>query len=79
MPGVCNFNPETTMLAHLSGGGMGMKRLDTEAAYCCSDCHDALDRRTDHLFGQEELKVYHFEGVMRTQRILIAKGLVIIK
>ncbi len=24
--GVCNFNPDTTVLAHLNGAGMGMKK-----------------------------------------------------
>ena len=46
IPMICNGNPETTILAHHSGGGMGMKSSDwNESAYCCSSCHDALDGR----------------------------------
>lgn len=55
---------------------MGMKRLDTEAAYCCSDCHDTLDLRKNlGRWSYDTLKLWHLEGVMRTQRILIEKGL----
>lgn len=45
--GVCNFNPETTVLAHLPCGhkGMGMKSPDNMAVFACSDCHDRLDFR----------------------------------
>ena len=45
IPGVCNHNPETTIFAHLRGGGMGKKQPDSEGAYCCSDCHDLYDGR----------------------------------
>lgn len=43
----CNFNPETTVLAHLPNGfkGMGMKGLDTVGVFACSSCHDAIDGR----------------------------------
>lgn len=47
IPGVCNFNPETTVLAHLPCGhkGMGMKSPDNMAVFACSCCHDRLDFR----------------------------------
>jgi hypothetical protein len=41
----CNNDPATTVLAHANGGGMGTKSDDFNAADCCSDCHDILDRR----------------------------------
>ncbi|WP_207855544.1 nuclease domain-containing protein [Pseudomonas sp. 79_C] len=46
-PGTGNFNPETTVLAHLPCGqkGMGMKGCDTVEVYACSACHDVLDGR----------------------------------
>ena len=79
IPGICNFNPETTVLAHLSGGGWSLKRDDHEAAYCCSDCHDALDGRSKTSFSNTELKLMHYDGVMRTQKLLIKQGLIVVK
>ena len=47
LPGICNGNPETTVLAHIRRGfyGMGTKPPDWCGVWCCSDCHDAYDRR----------------------------------
>ena len=47
IPGVCNHNPETTVLCHLQfdGGIMGGKENDLSAAYGCSDCHWTIDNR----------------------------------
>lgn len=44
----CNFNPATSVLAHVPCGqkGMGMKGPDYLAVIACSDCHDALDGRS---------------------------------
>ena len=75
IPGVCNFNPETTVFAHLSGGGMGMKRLDIHGAYCCSDCHDVLDGRVR---DNSDWTVWHLEAVIRTQEIMIKNGVLIL-
>jgi len=77
IPGICNFNPETTILAHLNGGGMGMKNPDYQGAYCCSNCHDAIDlRRYKARYCYDTLKLFHLEGVIRTQEILRKKGLI---
>mgnify|MGYP003710330633 CR=1 FL=1 len=57
-PDICNFNPETTVLAHVgSNSGMGMKPDDTEAAFCCSACHDAIDGRLRTNHSRLELKL----------------------
>jgi len=45
LSGVCNGNPETTVLAHRNGAGMAMKASDHDAADMCSACHDAYDGR----------------------------------
>ena len=42
----CNDNPDTTVLAHANGGGMGTKVDDYDAADMCSSCHDSFDRRS---------------------------------
>ena len=77
---ICNGNPETTILAHLNGGGMGKKRLDIHAAYCCSDCHREIDRlpNLNHVVHFEDaLKIIKFhEGVLRTQKIMLEQGLI---
>lgn len=78
IPGVCNGVDETTVLCHLNGGGMGMKRASYEAAYACNKCHDAIDFRSKTKYSAEELKLWHLEGVMRTIKILVEKGLIVI-
>lgn len=78
LPGICNWNPTTTVLAHLSGGGMGAKKPDHQAAYCCSSCHDVIDGRVKSLFSKEYLELAHRQGVERTQMILFEKGLLVV-
>ena len=76
--GICNHNPETVVLAHyrMAGTcGMGMKPNDIQAAYACSQCHDAVDGRLKTEYTHEELQTAFAEGVMRTQQILIKQGL----
>jgi hypothetical protein len=82
IPGVCNHNPETTVLAHLSGAGMGRKANDLHGAWACSDCHDVIDgrRSASSAYGEpvtaEEILIAHLEGVIRTQEQLIDEGLI---
>jgi hypothetical protein len=76
LPGICNHNPETTVLAHyrLAGTcGMGIKPHDLLGAWACSSCHDEIDRRTRRI-GPDEAALAHLEGVIRTQAILIKEG-----
>jgi len=78
LPLVCNHNPETTVLAHLSGGGMGRKTPDTEGAFCCSSCHDVLDgRATAVVFNHSELRLEHLEAAVRTRQIWRDKGWIV--
>jgi len=76
LAGICNFDRETTVAAHLGGGGMGVKVDDIFIAYSCSSCHSAIDGQTRGACSREELKLAHLEGVIRTQRILLKKGLI---
>lgn len=49
--GICNFNPETTVLAHIRRGniaGAGQKPSDIAAVWACSACHDAMDGRSKY-------------------------------
>jgi len=75
IPGVCNRNPDTTVLAHLNGGGMGMKRPDIFGAFSCSSCHDEVDRRT-RIFDKEFAELSHRRGVERTQQWWLDNGFV---
>lgn len=78
LPAICNFNPETTVLAHyrLPGTcGTGMKPPDLLGAWCCSSCHDVLDGRVqtkDADYAWNHLA--HAEGCLRTINELIRQG-----
>jgi len=76
LDGICNFDTSTTVFAHIGGGGMGTKQLDTEGSYACSSCHDAVDFRAPTKESRVYLRVYHHEGCMRTRKILLEKGLI---
>ena len=76
---VCNFDPETTVLAHyrLHGlSGIGMKSPDLFGAWACSDCHDCIDGRKRSVFSPSEIAQAHLEGVIRTQHALILEGVI---
>jgi len=55
LPGVCNHDPATTVLAHRDRLGMGYKNHDFAALNMCHSCHDVFDRRTPSEFGDDEL------------------------
>lgn len=77
VPGVCNHKPETTVLAHMNGAGMGAKAADHEAAYACSACHEWLDGGyVQQGCSRADRDLAHLFGVIRTQRILIDMGLI---
>lgn len=78
LPGICNSNPETTVLAHyrLSGVcGMGMKPSDLIGAHACSDCHDAIDGRVGTM-PREQARFAHLEGMVRTINELLRLGII---
>ena len=69
VPGVCNRNPETTVLAHYRMAGIcgtGSKPPDSLGAWSCSACHDAVDGRVKSTWSRCELRLMHAEGVFRT-------------
>jgi hypothetical protein len=79
----CNGNPETTVLAHIHrpsiSGGMGLKADDFLAAHSCSACHDYVDGRGSmSLAGRIERDIALYEGVFRTQKILLDEEKIII-
>jgi hypothetical protein len=79
LPGICNWNNETTVFCHSNrlgdGKGMGMKAKI--GAYGCSSCHAVLDGqlpRPAHL-TYEQVQGLFDNGVKATQSILERKGL----
>jgi len=47
--GICNYNPETTILAHVSFNWGTAKRLrpnERNAVFACSSCHDFIGNGT---------------------------------
>ncbi len=75
IPNVCNHNPETTVFAHLSGGGMGAKVKDIHGAYACSSCHDAIDGRINTTYTYFDLRFFFYQAVIRTQVIMMDSGI----
>lgn len=77
LPGICNFDDETTIFAHIGeGGGMGSKVDDIHGAYCCSDCHKEIDSQTMRMKDRNLVELYSWHGVQRTQGILVNKNLI---
>ena len=74
--GICNSNPETVVLAHVNGGGVGLKGDDFHAAFACSSCHDEYDRRTRKIDNLDIVILQFLRGVLETQRILYDDGLI---
>jgi len=79
LQGICNHNPETTVLAHIRMAGlsgMGMKADDLLGAWACSNCHDAIDRRSNTDLDRDYVRLAHLEGMARTITILRKEGIV---
>ena len=71
--GVCNYNPETTVLAHLRVGGvagMGQKPPDIAGVLACSACHDAIDGRRKTDLRRVQLEAHMLHGLVRTLKIV---------
>ncbi|WP_183422525.1 DUF1364 domain-containing protein [Luteibacter sp. Sphag1AF] len=78
LPGICNFDPDTTVLAHVRIAGItggAQKAPDILGAHCCSACHDEVDRRTRNL-SSDDVKRWFYEGIFRTQVRLLNEGLI---
>lgn len=75
--GVCNYNPETVVLAHLpdESKGMGTKADDISACFACSACHDYIDGRGGSKMALQDTEWYMRRAVVRTLRVWIEKGL----
>ncbi|EJY4196933.1 DUF1364 domain-containing protein [Escherichia coli] len=78
IPGVCNGNHETSVLAHIRLAGLcgtGIKPPDLIATIACSACHDEIDRRTNFV-DAGYAKECALEGMARTQVIWLKEGVI---
>jgi hypothetical protein len=79
IPGICNADTATTVLAHLNGAGLSIKHLPIHGAYACSACHDEVDGRTRNgVFRSHALQRIHLEGVIRTQILMVENGILVL-
>jgi len=79
LPGVCNHNSETVVLAHIRMpgiSGIGLKADDALGAWACSACHDAIDRRAHTDLDRDYVRLAHLEGMVRTIAQLRAEDIV---
>lgn len=76
--GVCNGNPETTILCHLpdESHGMAKKSDDFCAAFGCSSCHDAVDGRNRSDEYLNHAHFYNNRANRRTIRAWLDMGLI---
>lgn len=79
--GVCNYDPATTVLAHLPDESHGLSKSDDlSGCYACSACHDVIDGRTDWPTEEAGLREWYFRRAQtRTWRRLTEKGVISIK
>lgn len=78
VPGVCDGNPETVVLAHvrkINISGIGMKSPDVFGAWSCMKCHLCVDGHSKSDFTSAERRLMLLEGMVRTQQILIDEGI----
>ena len=77
IPGVCNHSPETTVLCHAPNEerGMGNKGDDHHAAFGCCSCHEHLDMNR---LPKAEAAAYWLQGIERTHRSWVKKGLMVV-
>lgn len=73
--GVCNFNRETTVLAHIGfDSGWAIKCNDSMAVFACSDCHAEIDSKGRKEYADDKLR-----ALEETQQIWLDQGLMVIR
>lgn len=77
IPGICNGDPSTTVLAHIRDDhkGLGNKASDVSAAFACSACHDHYDQ---HRMPREDELFFALRAMQRTQAIWLEMGLMVV-
>lgn len=81
-PGICNYDPATTVWCHLNGArygkGMGMKAHDVLGFAGCSSCHEYYDRghATHPVLSNDQLLESVLGAVCESYVRLIVAGIV---
>lgn len=77
IPGICNHDPETTVLAHAPSEvkGAATKSHDFHACFACYACHKALD---NHDLEKWEEYFFWLRGLQRTQSIWHSMGILVV-
>lgn len=68
LAGICNGNPETTVLCHIrrgNVGGFGIKPPPICAVPMCFDCHNAYDARIRTRYTREQLDAEALRGLVQ--------------
>lgn len=77
LPGICTHREDDCVLAHCQTPagirGMGQKAHDLLGAWACHACHNEYDRRT-RLLDVDQVRLWFYEGCLRTQQTLIDEG-----
>jgi len=75
IPGICNYDPATTILAHLPSEwkGLAIKSPDICGVYACSSCHDYIDGRGNK--DMQGLEKYMLQALQRTLVRAYEKGI----
>lgn len=73
--GVCNYNPETVVLAHINteGSVMGGKTSDLNGCWACYECHSHIDQ---HKLSNEDELFYTRRAMARTINKLFILGII---
>ncbi len=66
---------EPVCAAHLGGAGMGLKESDIFISYACNICHQKIDGNIKSSLTKDELRLAFFDGMVRTQKILLKQEL----
>lgn len=79
--GVCSYDRETTIFAHLpfEGGAMGGKVTDLSGCFACHACHDAADRRHWSAELEDHREFYFRRAMVRTWERLIEMGIITVR
>lgn len=75
----CNYDTSTTVLAHLPSDISGYKPTDLSSCYCCSSCHDLIDRRVWSDEFESGRDWYLRRAQVRTLTRMLDKGLITVK
>jgi len=80
IPGICNFDPSTSVWAHLRkvrfGAGTRLKPPDLIGLIACSNCHDVIDGRKNARLDSQEIMICAYEGHCESLILLEKEGII---